>query len=113
MRRVRTQARAAGVPAEMMQLVADIRHAGLADLPAVALRRGIDVHDADGVGCATLLRVDERHIGELFGGRLHRHLRRWIERGIRLEQWHDEPPEEWRSILARSVRPLPRIRENA
>ena len=49
MRRVRAQAGTAGVPAEVMQLVAGVRHVGLADETAVAVRLGIDVHDADRV----------------------------------------------------------------
>jgi hypothetical protein len=74
-RRVGAQARAAGVPAEMVQLVAGDRHPGLADQAAVALRVGVDVHDADRVGRAALLGVDQRQVGEPFGRRLHGHRR--------------------------------------
>ena len=43
MRRIRTQAGAAGVPAEMMQFVADVRHCHRADHLRVGWRSGIDV----------------------------------------------------------------------
>jgi hypothetical protein len=43
---VRAQASAARVPAEMMQLVAGVRHVHLANEMAVARGQRIDVHDA-------------------------------------------------------------------
>ena len=82
MRRVRAQARTARVPAEVMQLVAGVRHVGLPDQTAVALRVGIDVHDADRVGASFFVGIDQRQVGELLRRRLHRHLRRGIERRI-------------------------------
>ena len=46
-RRVRAQAGRAGVPAEMVQLVARRRHVGLTHDTAIVRRRGIDVDHAD------------------------------------------------------------------
>ena len=56
MRSVRAQAGAACVPAEMMQLVAGIRHVHLADNIAVTRGCGIDVHDAQSVVTAVIFR---------------------------------------------------------
>ena len=60
MRRVRAEARAARVPAEVMQLVAGVRHVGLADQPAVALRRRDRRRRRQSRRASVLSRVDER-----------------------------------------------------
>ena len=82
MRSVRAQAGAACVPAEMMQLVAGMRHVHLADDMAVAGGCGIDVHDAHRVVTAVILSVDHRDVRQLFSRRIHGHLGRRVERGI-------------------------------
>jgi len=48
-----------------MELVAGRHHVGLTDETAVGLRVGIDVDDAERVGAAVLLRVDQREVGQL------------------------------------------------
>ena len=74
MRSVRAQAGAAGVPAEMMQLIAGIRHVHLADDMAVAGGGGIDVHDAQSIVTAVILSVDHCDERQFFRRRMHRHL---------------------------------------
>ena len=64
MRRVRAEAGAAGVPAEMMEFVPAVRHVGLSDQTAVALRSGVDVQDADRVRALRPSGDDERDVRE-------------------------------------------------
>ena len=90
MRSVRAQAGAACVPAEMMQLVAGIRHVHLADDMAVAGGCGIDVHDAHCVVTAVILSVDHRDVRQLFRRRFHGHLGRRVKRGIGTPNRHFE-----------------------
>ena len=59
MRRVGAEAGAAGIPAEVVQLVAGVWHVGLADEAAVAARIGIEIDDADRIGTSVRPRVDE------------------------------------------------------
>ena len=63
MRRVRAQARRARVPAEMMQLVAGIRHRDRADDLGIGRRSGIDVDDGDAVRHLAL-GIEGRDIGQ-------------------------------------------------
>jgi hypothetical protein len=88
MRRIRAQARAAGVPAEVMQLVARVGHVGLPDEPAVALRGWIEVNNTDRVGFALASWIDQRHVGQRFRPGLHRHPGRWTKGRIRCEKGH-------------------------
>jgi hypothetical protein len=98
MRRVRAQARAAGVPAEVMELVADVRHVGLPDQAAVARRLRVEVEDPHRVGLALAGRVDERDVAKRFRLGLHRHPSGRIERGIWRQERHGAPPI---SVMAR------------
>ena len=50
----------------MMELVARFRHVGLSDDTAVAFRFGVDVNDADRIGRARALWIDQRQVGQLF-----------------------------------------------
>src|SRR5215207_7988632 len=50
MRRVRTEHRGAGVPAEVVQLIPGIGHLDVPDELAIRLRGGIDIDDGDGIG---------------------------------------------------------------
>jgi hypothetical protein len=94
MRRVRTEARTARVPTEVMKFVAGGQHVGLTDETTVGLRLGIDVHDAEGVGCAVLLWIDQRDVGQLLWWRLRRQRRRRIERRVGCQQRHGVTPRE-------------------
>ena len=60
MRGVWAERRAAGVPAEMVKLVAELRHDGLADALPVGGRFGINIHDEQ--------RVIEFATGRVEGG---------------------------------------------
>src|SRR5919202_1755974 len=77
--------RAAGVPAEVVQLIAGSRHLHAPDDLTVSLRARIGIEDSERVrapvtvavqGCA---RVQDRHIGKLLSRRMHRHARRGVE----------------------------------
>jgi len=81
MRRVGTERRAARVPAEVVQLVADVGHLHPAyDLPAAARRR-VHVHHHEGVGPGPA-GVDGHDVRQLFCGGLGGKARRGVERGI-------------------------------
>jgi hypothetical protein len=62
------------VPAEVVQLVAGVRHVRLADDLRIAGGAGIDVDRGDRVGFLAC-RVEHRHVGKFFARRLHRHAR--------------------------------------
>ena len=81
MRRIRTQTGGAGIPAEMVQLVAHARHFHVAENFRIAVGAGVDVDDSDGV---RLLpgRIERGHIGEFFRRCLHGHARGWIKARI-------------------------------
>ena len=87
-RRLRAQARAAGVPAEMVELVVPAGEVHLSDQPAKFRRLRIDVHDAHGVTLAGRADVEQRDICQAFRGGLHRHRRRGIKSRIRPHRRH-------------------------
>ena len=86
-RRVRAEHRGAGVPAEVMQLVAGVGHLDFPDELAVGARGGIDVDDGDGVGPVVAGRVDAHDVGQCLGGRLHRRARRGVKGRDRVARW--------------------------
>ena len=88
MRRVRAQARAAGVPAEVVQLIAGIRHVDLVDELAVVRRVGVDVDNTDGVGLAVVVAVQHRDVCNPLRFRLRGVLGRRIEAGVGCERGH-------------------------
>src|SRR5205085_2116903 len=61
------QGAGAGVPAEVVQLVADVRHVDAPDDRAVGRRAGGEVDHRDAVGTAVAVRahVERRDVGEL------------------------------------------------
>ena len=67
-RRVRAEHRGAGVPAEVVQLVAGVGHLDFADELAVGARGGVDVDDGDGVGPVVAGRIDPHDVGEVSAG---------------------------------------------
>ena len=69
MRRVGAEARAACVPAEMVQLVARLRHVDAADDLRIGGRGGVDIDHGDGVGHVALRRK-RRHVSQRLGRRL-------------------------------------------
>ena len=71
-RHLRAQARRAGVPAEVVELVAGIQRRDVADNLRIGRRCRIDVDDRDPVGFFPF-GIERRHVGEPFGRRLHRH----------------------------------------
>ena len=72
--RVGAKAGRARVPAEMVQLVAGIRHVDLADDLRVGARAGIDVDDGYRVGLLPV-GVERRHIGQFLRRRFRGHSR--------------------------------------
>ncbi|MNR41952.1 hypothetical protein D3C85_1604130 [compost metagenome] len=60
--RIGTKARRAGIPAEMVQLIADIRHVDLSDDLRIARRRRIDIDHSDGIR-PRALGIERRDIG--------------------------------------------------
>jgi hypothetical protein len=74
-RGIGTETGAAGVPAEVMELVAGLAHIDTTDDLAVAGGARVDVHHAHGVRLPVLLRVNQRHEGVLLRRRLHGHFR--------------------------------------
>jgi hypothetical protein len=71
-RRVRAQAGGAGVPAEVVQFVAGVRHRGGADDLRIGLGLGIDVDHGDRIG-RLAVGVEGGDVGERFRRRLHGH----------------------------------------
>ena len=96
MRRVGAEARRAGVPAEMMQLVAGVRHGDRVDDLRIARRFGIDIHHGDAVRHFPL-RIERRHVGDGLGRRLHGKARRRIEARIWCPRSHGGSPV-WRRL---------------
>ena len=92
MRHVGAEACAAGIPAEVMEFVAGIRHIHTADNRAVRTGRGVHVHYAECVGAAVILGVEHGYEGHRFRWSLHGHFRRGIKRGIRAPEFHGCSP---------------------
>ena len=88
MRRIGAEARAAGVPSEMVQFVAGIGHVQLADQVAVSVRLRIDVHHAQRIGPLVAVGIQHRDVGQLLGRRLHGQFRGRIKGGIRAPKTH-------------------------
>ena len=78
---VGAQARGAGVPAEVVQLVALVGHLHVADDLGVGLRLGIDVDHGDRVGFLAV-GIEGRDVGERLGRGLHRHAWRGVKARI-------------------------------
>jgi hypothetical protein len=94
--RPRTERRAAGVPAEMVHLVAEVRKLGERDDRTVPRRARIEVDHCQPVGLGAGLaqgatRIERGHVRVLLRRRFDRQPRRGIERRIRAE-CHGEPP---------------------
>ena len=81
-RRVRAQARTARVPAEVVQLIARVGHLELAHHLPVGLRFRVHVDRGERIRRALPGRVQHRDVRQGFRRRLHRHLRRRVERLI-------------------------------
>src|SRR5687768_3273095 len=90
--RVCAEMRAAGVPAEMMQLVATVREIQLAHEPPVVARCRIGVDDTEGVLLSVLPGREERDVRQRLGWRLAGHPGRRIERGIGKHACHGSRP---------------------
>ena len=86
-RRVGAEVRAAGVPAEVVQLVAAVGEVGPADQPAEARAGGVGVHHAERVALA-VAGGEQRHVGQLLGRRLGGEARGGIERRVGAEARH-------------------------
>src|ERR1700692_3021740 len=80
---LRTEAPAACVPTEVMQLVIVVRKIYLADELAISGGTRIDVNNAHGVALPIPANVEQRDVGDAFRRRLHRHARRRIKGWIR------------------------------
>jgi hypothetical protein len=92
--RPRAQRRRAGVPAEVVQLVADVRHVQPADGRAVRRRAGLQVDDGQRVGPRVAIgaRVERDDVGKLLGRRLRRQTGRGVERRMRPPPGHRHAP---------------------
>src|SRR5262249_14969071 len=86
-RRVRAQTRRAGVPTEMVELVADLGRGHVADDLGVRRRFRIDVDDGDAVRGFSV-GIEGSDVGERFGRRLRRLARRGIKTWIRRPGGH-------------------------
>ena len=78
----RRQGRRAGVPAEMVKLVALVGHRHRVDDLAVCRRAGLHVDDRERVGLREV-RAQQQGVGEVLGRRFHRQFRRSMEGRIR------------------------------
>jgi hypothetical protein len=107
-RGLRAQAGAAGVPAEVVQLVVATRKIHLADELAVGGGPQIEVDDAHRVVAAGLADVEQRDVGEPFRRGAHRHDRRGIEAWVRTHRRHVILlPARRPALRATDVRPAP------
>src|SRR6516164_2875751 len=88
MRRLRTQAGRAGIPTEMVKLIAGMRGLDRAEDFRIGRRFRIDVDDGYPVGLLSL-RIERRHIGERLRRRLRRLSGRGIEARIGLPRCHE------------------------
>jgi hypothetical protein len=106
MRRVRAQARAAGIPPEVVQLVAGTRHVDARDLRAIAGRRWVDVQHSQRV-VAGWIGIEQGDKRQRLYRRLHRHGRRGIKRLVWKQFRHLVP------LLAVSHRAIKRLESRA
>src|SRR6266404_5105126 len=83
MRVLWAEARAACVPAEVMQLVIVVGKFYLADELTISGRTRIDVDDAHGIALPILADVEQRDVCDAFRRGLHRHTRRRIKGWVR------------------------------
>src|SRR5262249_8400997 len=102
MRRVRTQARRAGVPAEMVEFVPYLSRRYIGDNLGIRRRFRIDVHDGDAIG-GFAIRIKGGDIGERFRRRLRGLAWRGIKTRIRRPGGHMLSPLEF--SFARLSRP--------
>src|SRR4029077_1630149 len=100
MRSVRTQARGAGVPPEMMEFVARVYGGDSADDARIRSGRGIDIDHRNGIRRFSV-GIERRHIGELFGRRFRRQTGRGIEARVRLPRRHGFLP--WLNSLGHAM----------
>src|SRR6185503_18682860 len=87
-RGLRTEARAARVPAEVMQFVVAVWKIHLAYQLAVIWGFRLELDDAHGVALSVSVDVEQRDVREALWRGLHRHDRRGIERWVRTHQIH-------------------------
>ena len=78
MARERRQSRTAGVPAEVMELVAHDSACRADRWPCQSWRARVDIDDRERVGLRAVRR-QEHGVGQLLGGRFARDPRRWVE----------------------------------
>ena len=90
-RHVRAEAGRAGVPAEMVQLVARVRHRHGVEDASVARRRRVDIHHRDRVR-PLAVRIEGGDVGDGLRRGLRRHARRGIEARIGSPGGHVSPP---------------------
>jgi hypothetical protein len=95
-RRPRAERRRARVPAEVVQLVPDVRHVEPPDELAVGRRALLQVEHRDRVGRAVPVGagVQRGDVRERLGGGRRRGAGRRVEAGIRSETRHEGPPSE-------------------
>src|SRR5215210_3738088 len=93
-RSVGAQRRTARVPAEVVQLIPGVWQVHTPDDLAVGLRIRIDIEDSKRVRASVTVAVQGRigvqecHVGELLRWRLHGHLGRGVETGVRSPGYH-------------------------
>src|SRR5713101_5687632 len=89
-RRIRTEGGTAGIPAEVMKFIAEFRHGYLANLLTIGRRLRVNVHCQKSIVEIPHRRGDRRDKGMPFYRSIHRQTRRWIERVIVSEKWHND-----------------------
>jgi hypothetical protein len=87
-RRVPAEVRAAGIPAEVMQLVPSLGEFHLAHEPAVSERPGVGIHHAERIVLTVVFGGKQRHIGQGFSRRFTGQLRRRVESWIGKQAGH-------------------------
>ncbi len=83
-----TQVRAAGIPAEVVQLVAALRELGAPHQSTERGAIGIGIHDADGVALAVLAAAEQGHVRQPFARGLHGQLGGGVEGWVGTQACH-------------------------
>src|SRR5580704_2425821 len=104
MRRIGTERGAACVPAEMMQLVANVWHFGASDDLRVGFRFWIEIEHAQRVMLpGARVRIERDDVAKFLARRLHRHPRRGVKSLIRFPQSHEFAPPS--AIISDRIKP--------
>src|SRR5580704_1193641 len=82
-RSLRAEARAARVPAKVMQLIIAVGKIHLAQDLTICGGAWLEVNDTHGVALPVLANVEQSHVSDLLRRGLHRHAWRWVKSWVR------------------------------